>query len=551
MDTVKINIESLGSYMYEKNTPLYEISKDLKKDNIVGAKVNNTLVSLADTVKKDCNVKFIDFCDLAGYKIYQAGLKFIFEVALKETYPGFEVEYEHSVPKGILAEIKGDKVLTGEDITKIKGVMSKIISEDIRFEKYNIEKKDMIDYFSSNNEFEKAKNIQNLNEDVVRIYKLKNYLNYFYTEMPYSTKAINKFDIVYLGKNKIIFIFPSARTNGQVPEYVHYGNIINNFIEGKEWLTKMSVPYLADLNQLVSECKISNLIEANELLYEKKISAIADEITSHSEKKIVLVAGPSSSGKTTTTKRLSSYLKVNGLKPIAISIDDYFVNKVDTPKDENGNYDFECLLAVDIEKFNQDLNDLLNGKEVNLPIYDFLTGKRKYADRYCKLEEDSIIIIEGLHALNDDLTPTISNDYKYKIYLSPFIPLNLDRHNYISTVDLRLLRRIIRDNRTRGLTVAETIELWQRVRDGEEKYIFPYIHQADVIVNTAFAYELGVTKVFVEPLLYSVHADSPYYEEARRLLKFLKGFLPIPAELIGGDSILREFIGYGLWKGRS
>ncbi len=551
MDTVKVHIEGLGEYVYEKNTLLYEISKELKQKNIVGAKMNNSLVSLSSTVKQDCQIKFIDFCDLAGYKIYQAGLKFIFEVALKETYPGFEVEYEHSVPKGILAEIKGNRSLTGEDIAKIKGVMSKIIDEDIRFEKYTVEKKDIIEYFSSNNELEKALNIQNLNEDVVRIYKLKSFLNYYYTEMPYSTKSIDKFDIIYLGKNKIVFIFPSSRTNGQVPEYVHYGNIIDNFLEGKEWLNKMKVPYLADLNKLVSDCKISNLIEANELLYEKKISSIADEIANHPEKKVILIAGPSSSGKTTTTKRLSSYLKVNGLNPIAISIDDYFVNKVDTPKDETGNYDFECLLAVDIKKFNQDLTDLLNGKEINLPIYDFLSGKRKYANKYCKLDENSIIIIEGLHALNDDLTPTISNDYKYKIYLSPFIPLNIDRHNYISTVDLRLLRRIIRDNRSRGLTVDGTIELWQRVRNGEEKYIFPYIHQADVIINTAFAYELGVMKVFVEPLLYSVSHTSPYYEEARRLLKFLNVFLPIPAEYIGGESILREFIGYGLWKGRS
>lgn len=551
MDTVKVHIEGLGEYVYEKNTLLYEISKELKQKNIVGAKMNNSLVSLSSTVKQDCHIKFIDFCDLAGYKIYQAGLKFIFEVALKETYPGFEVLYEHSVPKGILAEIKGNRALTGEDIAKIKGVMSKIIDEDIRFEKYTVEKKDIIEYFSSNNELEKALNIQNLNEDVVRIYKLKSFLNYYYTEMPFSTKSIDKFDIIYLGKNKIVFIFPSSRTNGQVPEYVHYGNIIDNFLEGKEWLNKMKVPYLADLNKLVSDCKISNLIEANELLYEKKISSIADEIANHPEKRIILIAGPSSSGKTTTTKRLSSYLKVNGLNPIAISIDDYFVNKVDTPKDETGNYDFECLLAVDVKKFNQDLTDLLNGKEINLPIYDFLSGKRKYANKYCKLDENSIIIIEGLHALNDDLTPTISNDYKYKIYLSPFIPLNIDRHNYISTVDLRLLRRIIRDNRSRGLTVDGTIELWQRVRNGEEKYIFPYIHQADVIINTAFAYELGVMKVFVEPLLYSVSLTSPYYEEARRLLKFLNVFLPIPAEYIGGESILREFIGYGLWKGRS
>lgn len=551
MDTVKVKINN-ESVVYEKNTSLYDISKDYPSEHsILGAKINNVLVPLTYKVTKDCEVKFVDYFDLAGYKMYQAGIKFIFEVALKETFPGLDVIYEHSVPKGMLAEITGDKSLTNEDIAKIKGAMAKIIDENIIFERYNIEKKDMIDFYTNNNEIEKARNIQNMNDDVVRIYKLKDSLNYFYTEMPYSTKAINKFDIVYLGKNRIIFLFPSARTNGQIPEYVHYGNIISSFLEGKEWLQKMNVPYLADLNQLVSRCKISDLIEANELLFEKKISSVVDEITSNKEKRVILISGPSSSGKTTTMKRLSAYLKVQGLKPIGISIDDYFVNRENTPKDENGEYDFECLLAIDVKKFDEDINALLKGEEVNLPTFDFITGKRVYNDRKVKLDERSIILIEGLHALNDDLTPSIDEAYKYKIYLSPFIPLNIDRHNYISTIDLRLLRRIIRDNRTRGLNVWETIEIWQSVREGEEKYIFPYIHQADVIINTAFAYELGIIKVFVEPLLYSVRPDNPYYEEATRLIKFLKNFLTIPAEYIGNDSILREFVGYGLWKGRS
>lgn len=551
MDTINIKING-NSVVYEKNTMLYDISKDFQnKNSILGAKINNSLVPLNYRLKKDCEVEFIDFCDLAGYKMYQAGLKFIFEVALKDTYQNMEVRFEHSVPKGMLAEVTGDRVLTNDDIAKIKGAMAKIIDEDIKFEKFNIEKKDMIDFYIENNQSEKARNILNISDEVVSIYKLKEHLNFFYTMLPYSTKSINKFDMVYLGKNRIIFLFPSARTNGQIPEYVHYDNIINSFLEGKEWLKKMKVPYLADLNQLVSECKISDLIEANELLFEKKISSIVDEITSNKDKKIILISGPSSSGKTTTMKKLSAYLKVKGLKPVGISIDDYFVDRDKTPKDENGDYDYECLLAIDIKQFDTDLKALLNGEEIKIPSYDFITGTRSYGDKTVKLEENSIILIEGLHALNNDLTPSISDEYKYKIYLSPFIPLNIDRHNYISTIDLRLLRRIIRDNRTRGLNVWETIDIWQNVRNGEEKYIFPFIHQADVIINTAFAYEVGVIKVFVEPLLYSVKPDNPYYEEAARLIKFLKNFLAIPAEYIGNESILREFIGYGLWKGRS
>lgn len=551
MDTIKVKINN-ETLVYEKNISLFEISKEFQNEHsILGAKINNVVVPLSYKLNKDCEVKFINYFDLAGYKMYQAGLKFIFEVALKETFPELEVIFEHSVPKGMLAEVIGNKSLTNEDIAKIKGAMAKIIDDDLIIEKYNVDKKDMIEFYNSNNEIEKARNVQSTSDDVVRIYKLKNQLNYFYTEMPYSTKTINRFDVIYLGKNRLILLFPSSRTNGQIPEYVHYGNIINSFLEGKEWLEKMNIPYLADLNQLVSRCKIKDLIEANELLFEKKISSVVDEIIANKDKKVILISGPSSSGKTTTMKRISAYLKTAGLKPVCISIDDYFVNKVNTPKDEKGKYDFECLLAVDIKKFDEDINALLKGEEVNLPKYDFITGKRVYTDKNIKLEENSIILIEGLHALNDDLTPSINSDYKYKIYLSPFIPLNIDRHNYISTIDLRLLRRIIRDNSTRGLNVWETIEIWQSVRDGEEKYIFPYIHQSDVIINTAFAYEVGVLKVFVEPLLYSVRPDNPYYEEATRLIKFLKNFLPIPAEFIGNDSILREFVGYGLWKGRS
>ena len=232
-----------------------------------------------------------------------------------------------------------------------------------------------------------------------------------------------------------------------------------------------------------------------------------------------------------------------GFDPIKISIDDYFLEREETPKDENGNYDFECLTAVDLDLFNSDLKKLLNGEEINMPFYNFLTGKKEFHNNYIKLKNNSIILIEGLHAINDDLLPAIENKYKYKIYLSPFIPLNIDRHNYISTVDLRLIRRIIRDNRARGHDISKTIHTWQSVRNGEEKYIFPFIHQADVIINTALPYEIGVEKVYIEPLLRSISVESEYYEEAKRLLNFLKMFYQIPSEYVSRDSILREFIG--------
>ena len=545
MSNIKVTIVNGKTKEYPVGTSLYEICEDLGINNqIVGAKINNELNPLTTRLIKDTEVNFIDYTDLAGYKMYQAGIKFIFEVALKELYPELDVMYEHSVPRGILAEVVGDKNITDKDLVKIKGIMYKIIDDDLLFETYNISKKDAIKYYEDKKEYEKAKNIKDSNEAVIRLYKLKGMLNYFYSPMPYSTRAISKFEMVYLGNNRLVFTFPSARTDGKVPEYVHHKNIINSFLDGKNWLEKMEIPYLADLNKLISSSKINDLIESNELLFNMQISRCADEIVRNTEKKVILIAGPSSSGKTTTTKRLASYLKVRGLKPIMISVDDYFVDRVKTPKDENGEYDYECLMAINIAKFNKDLNDLLAGKTIRLPKYDFIAGKSELSEDEISLSEKGLILIEGLHTLNDDLTPQISDMFKYKIYLSPFIPLNIDRHNYISTLDLRLLRRIIRDNRYRGMSVSETINIWQSVRNGEEKYIFPYIHQADVIVNTALVYEIGVVRVYAEPLLYSVEPDSPYYEEARRLITFLKRFYMIPTENIPKDSILREFIGF-------
>ena len=546
MKQITVEIENYGEFTYPFGISLYEISEYLKINyEVVGAKINNELMPLITRLIKDTKLKFIDYTDLAGYKMYKAGLQFIFEVALKETFPDFEVIYEHSVPKGLLAEIVGNRTLSQKEMGIIKGNMAKIIDEDLKIEKYNISKRDAIEYYEKNNQFEKAQNIENCGEDIITLYKLKETLNYYYTEMPYTTKSISKFDLVYLGNNRLVFLWPSARSEGKVPEYVHYGNIINSFLNGKNWLEKMDVPYLADLNKLVSSSKIKELIEANELLFNQSIASCAEKIANNNEKKVVLIAGPSSSGKTTTTKRLSSYLKVKGLKPISISVDDYFVDREKTPKDENGNYDFECLMAIDVERFNKDLMDLLNGKSVDLPVYDFVSGTHTNSGKVVSLSDNGIILIEGLHALNDELTPHISNFLKYKIYLSPFIPLNIDKHNYISTLDLRLFRRIIRDNRTRGLDVSGTIKIWQSVRNGEEKYIFPYIHQADIIINTALSYELGVVRVYAEPLLYSVGIDSPYYEEARRLINFLKRFYLIPTEYIPKDSILREYVGYG------
>lgn len=543
MEKVKITFQDNTIYEYDSGITFYEVSKDFNMNHIMGFKINNEVFSLDCKAIHDCKIDFINTNDIIGNKIYKAGLKFLFEVALLETFPELKISYEHSVPRGMLGVVSGNKILTQEDLNKIKARMADLIDENAIIEKINVSSKDAIKYYNVTKEFEKASNVQSVSDKMVTLYKLHNRLNYFYSIMPYSTGSIDKYELIYLGNNRIVFLFPSVNSNENVPEYVHYDKIIDSFLEGKKWLDNLNMPYISNLNKTIGNGKIKDFIRSNELIFSLNIAKVVDNIISNRDIKFILIAGPSSSGKTTTTSKIASYLEALGYNTIKISLDDYFVDRDKNPVDENGKYDFECLEAIDVDAFNNDLNNLLDGKEIALPSYNFITGKREYSKDKVVMKGNTIFLIEGLHALNDELTANVDDKYKYKIYLSPFIPLNIDEHNYVSTIDLRLLRRIVRDNRTRGYDVFKTIDNWQKVRYGEEKYIFPYIHQANVIINTALAYEIGVLKVFVEPLLLSVGVDSNYYEEARRLIDFLKQFFPIPGEYVNDESILREFIG--------
>lgn len=543
IEYINITFDNDKTIKVPKGTSYLIISEESTfKERALGVKKNNEILSLNDKAMEDETIEFFDARSIEGAKIYKAAVKFIFEVALKTVYQNSDVHYLHSVPGGMLGEIKYSKILTIEDLSKIKREMANIIDQNELFIKYNILKKEAIKFYEETFTPEKAANAE-IYDNIITIYKLKDHLNYFYVNMPYSTKYIKQFDIKYLGDNRIVLLYPSNFTNGRLPEYVHHENIIKSFYEGRSWLKRLNTPYVSDLNNLVSSNKIKGFIESCELEFTDQIKKACNEILRNNAKKFIMIAGPSSSGKTTTTRVLGAYLRSKGYDPICISTDDYFVERENTPKDDKGNYDYECLNAVDINLLNNQLQALLKGEEVNVPSYNFVTGKKEYHNNIIKLQENSIILIEGLHSLNDDLTPFIPSKYKYKIYLSPFIPLNIDRHNYISTLDLRLIRRIVRDHRTRGHSVSNTLKSWQSVRNGEEKYIFPYTHQANFIINTALPYEIGVLKVFVQPLLLSVTTDSPYYEEARRIIKFLRGFYSISSELVGKNSILREFIG--------
>lgn len=543
MNTATIHFDKNQTIIVPIGTTYLEISKNsIYKDTALGIKKNNEIFSLMDTVTKDETIEFFDCNSSIGSQVYKATIKFIFEVALKTLYPRSEVIFEHSVHGGMLLEIKYSKTLTDDDINSLTNEMKDIVKNNYNIDKYTLLVKDAIKFYNNIKMPEKANNVT-LNNNFVAIYRLKNFLNYFYVPMPSSTGHIKDFELINLDNNHLILLYPSKLTGGKMPEYKPSTNIVNAFYEAKSWLKKLNTPYVSDLNNLISSSKIKGFIESCELHFNDQIKKASEEIIKNPNYKFIMIAGPSSSGKTTTTRVLGSYLRSVGYDPICISTDDYFVEREETPKDEKGEDNYECLEAIDVELLNKHLVALLKGERVNVPTFNFITGHKEYHDNYIKLEENSIILMEGLHSLNDKLTPYLPNENKYHIYLSPFIPLNIDRHNYISTVDLRLIRRIIRDNRTRGNDVTNTIKKWQSVRNGEEKYIFPYISNANIIINTALPYEIGVLKVYVDPLLLSVSNDSPYYEETRRLIKFLRGFYPISSEYVNKGSILREFIG--------
>lgn len=530
----------------EKGTTLYELSKIYQpkmKLSIVGAEINNEVVPLDTQINRSTKVTFLDSNTFNGYKINKVGLEFVTETALKEEFNGeYEVTFDHSIANGIHMTIIGEKKFNLSDAKKLKAKMNEIIEADERIYSLNVEKKEAIAYYNKVKASEKANNIHNVTNNIVSIYKLRNSLNYFYAEMPYSTGCLTSYDLVFLGDNKLVLLFPSPKTKYKVPEYIHYQNVIKCFEESKKWIESIEAKYLSDVNKYISDCKIDNIIRITETHFNNEIYDLVSDVIKK-KARFVLFAGPSSSGKTTTTKKIALQLRSRGYEVLIISVDNYFKNLVDSPKDENGNYDFECLEALDLKLLNKQLKDLIAGKKVDLPTYNFVTGEKEYKGDPIKIEDNTIILMEGLHCINDEMTPDLDPSLKYKVYLSPFMPLNIDRHNYISTTDLRLMRRIVRDNRTRATDVGATIAYWNKVRDGEEKYIFPFINNVDKILNTSLVYEIGVLKVFVEPLLYSVKSNSPSYNESRRLINSMRNFFTIPSDYVPEDSILREFIG--------
>ncbi|QUH25966.1 nucleoside kinase [Serpentinicella alkaliphila] len=544
---ITITINNSKSLQYEKGVALEEIAKNLQEefnDLIVAALVDGELKELNYILDSDCDVKFIDLSTTIGSRIYQRSLTFIFVRASMELLSGCKVTVEHSISKGLYCEIHYKRAIDKDDVERIEGRMREIISEDAPFIKSRIPVNEARDIFREYCHVGKVNLLKYREKPYINIYQCGWLKNYFYGYMVPSTGYIKDFKVQYYSPG-IVLQFPRIEDGGTIPEFEEHPKLFKVFRESEKWGEILEIDYVASLNDIIVSRKETEFIRIAEALHEKKIAEIADTITKDiHEKRVILIAGPTSSGKTTFANRLMIQLKVNGIKPVAISLDDYFVNREDTPLDEFGEYDFESLYAIDIKLFNEHLQKLLKGEEVEIPTFNFHKGAREFAGHRVKISEDQPIILEGIHALNDELTRSISKANKFKIYISALTQLNIDEHNRIPTTDTRLIRRIVRDSKFRSNDALRTLSLWPSVRRGEEKNIFPFQEEADAMFNSALFYELSVLKKYAEPLLRQVETESPYYVEAKRLLKFLNYFVALEnEEEIPRNSIMREFIG--------
>ncbi len=512
----------------------------------VSAKVNNKVESLDFRVYYNKDIEFLDITSSSGMRTYVRSLFFVLVKAVEELYPQGNISLEHPISKGYFCKLHIDRTIGLDDVQRIKQKMQEIIAADIPYTRTECHTEKVVRLFEERGMPDKARLLDTYGQLYSYYYQLGDTVDCYYSSLVPSTGYIHLFDIVKYYDGLLLRI-PNRENPTKLEEVVKQEKMLEVFQEYHRWNQILGISTVGDLNVACNEGHATDLINVSEALQEKKIAQIADEITHRNQDgkrvKLVLISGPSSSGKTTFSKRLSIQLMTNGLKPYPISLDDYFVNRNDTPLDENGKHDFESLYAVDLPFFEEQLTTLLNGGEVELPRYNFTTGKREMSGKKLRIDEHMILIIEGIHALNPALTPHIPNENKYKVYVSALTTILLDNHNYIPTTDNRLLRRIIRDYKYRNYSAEETIARWPSVREGEEKWIFPYQENADAMFNSALLFELAVLKDYVEPVLRKVPNRCPEYSEAHRLLRFLNYFVSVQDKELPPTSLLREFLG--------
>ncbi len=538
---------------YPKDVLLLDVAKDFQEDyphEILLAVVNGKLQELHQRVCGDSHVSFLTAADKPGMKTYQRSallimLKAFYDVVGVEKVSYIKVDF--SLGDGLFIETRGEFELTEELVQTVKARMQSLVNGKLPIEKRNIHTDEAIELFHRHKMFDKERLFRYRRVSRVNIYSLEGFEDYYYGYMVHNTGYIRYFDLQCY-QDGALLLLPSQEQPETIRPVPHRERIFQVLREAGQWSRKLKVPTVGYLNEQIAAGKINDLILVQEALMEKKLGDIAEQIAEMPEKKLIMIAGPSSSGKTTFSHRLSVQLRAKGFNPHPIAVDNYFVNRSKTPRDEKGDYNYECLEAMDVEQFNKDMTALLAGETVAMPTYNFITGEREYRGNTLTLGKEDILVIEGIHCLNEALSYSLPKENKFKIYISALTQLNIDGHNRIPTTDGRLIRRIVRDSRTRGASAQRTIQMWPSVRRGEEANIFPFQEEADVIFNSALVYELAVLKQYAEPALFSVPRDSAEYQEAKSLLKFLDYFLGISSEDIPKNSILREFIGGSCFK---
>ncbi len=547
---IKINFRDLETLEFDSGVTLLEVSEYFKKYfnyPILIGKVDNDLAELNENLTRNYKVDFYDRSSGIGNSVYGRTLQFMLVVAIKKVFgESTEVMIEYSIDKGFYCELVGAS-LDKKKLQKVEDELHRIVESDFIINKISVSRFDALKYFEKRKQYDKVNVLKYISNTYINLYRIDDIYDYFYGKLAYSTKQIDDFKLTYIKDNGFVVSYPSCYNPECTLDYVHHEMLFDKFLDYNNWGHTININNAADLNNIVSQGKYPELISLSEVYYNNQLVKISEDIHNNRNIKIVLIAGPSSSGKTTTAKKLAVYLRSKGLNPKQISLDDYFLDRDKTPVLPDGSLDTESLKTVDVTLFNKHLTKLLDGEKIEVPTYNFVLGKRQYNGNYLKLEKEDVLIIEGLHCLNDDLTMSIDRSNKYKIYISPLTQLNIDNHNRIHTSDTRKLRRIVRDNQYRGTNAAETLKSWKKIREGEEKYIFPYQDSADYIVNSALIYELGILKTYAEPLLFNVPETDENYPEILRLINLLRNFLPIPSEDVPVDSVLREFIGRSLF----
>ena len=533
---------------YPDGTPYGEIVKDFDQDckyAVVLVTVDGKLRELHKKIHRDCQISLVTVADSIGHKTYKRSmnlllLKAVYHVAGHEHIRKIVLHF--SVGEGFYYTIDGDVTIDRAFLDRVEAYMQELVKKQAPVMKRSISTASAVELFHKYGMYDKEKLFRYRRSSRVNLYNLEEFEDYFYGYMVWHTGYLKYFKL-YPYDEGFVMQMPKRKEPEILPEFTPSPKIFQVQKEAEKWGEMMGVSVVGELNEKISHGQMQELLLISEALQEGRISGIAEEIIRRGGVRFVMIAGPSSSGKTTLSHRLSIQLAAHGMKPHPIAVDNYFVNRVDTPKDENGNYNYECLEALDVELFNRDMNALLAGEKVELPRFNFKLGKREYKGDYLQMQPNDILVIEGIHGLNDKLSYSLPKESKFKIYISALTQLNIDEHNRIPTTDGRLIRRIVRDNRTRGTSAKDTIAMWPSVRRGEDENIFPYQEQADVMFNSALLYELAALKLYAEPVLFQIQPEDAEYQEAKRLLKFLDYFVGIPSEDIPKNSILREFVG--------